>query len=541
MRILTRYLLRLHVAPFLFAATGLTLLMLLDQVSRRFKDLIGKDLHWTVIVEVFVYSVPFILAQTLPMAVLIAVLYTFNRLAGDFEITAIRASGIPLVRVMIPLLVAATLLAGAMTWFNNTILPESNHHLQTLLTSIGQKKPTFYLRERAINEVVPSRLYVQPGRIDRERSALEDAVLYDEREQRRSRTIYADSGRMAFDESGEDLYLTLYDGTLQERPDDKPGSFQRMRFGRMMMRVEGVANHLERDTLSSFRSDREMDIAQMQTRVRAGLEQVEEARSQSRAYAVALTRKLVDWSEPLESEAATDSATAVADSAAVETLPVAEGAPPDTPAARSAADAARARTRADAQRDEVPARSGAETPGRESAEIPGPENVEPPAPQDTGSDATAGDSVAAADSAAAAESRATRERLRNEVRSAVARYGHPAEAVTQLENFAGREDRGLGEVNQFRVEIHKKGSIPVACIVFVLIGAPIAVRYPRAGVALVVGVSLLFFGAYYVSLVGGEELADRRFISPVWAMWAPNVLFGAIGLAFLWQARRVTR
>jgi len=519
MRILTRYLLRLHLAPFLFAATGLTLLMLLDQVSRRFKDLIGKDLHWTVIVEVFVYSVPFILAQTLPMAVLIAVLYTFNRLAGNFEITAIRASGIPLVRIMAPLVVAATLLAGAMTWFNNTVLPESNHHLQTLLTSIGRKKPTFYLRERAINEVVPSRLYVQPGGIDRERSALEDAVLYDEREQRRSRTIYADSGRMAFDESGEDLYLTLYDGTLQERPDDKPGSFQRMRFGRMIMRVEGVANHLERDTLGSFRSDREMDIAQMRDHVRAGHAEVDEARAQSRAYAVALTHRLVDWSEPLESgPAALDSAGGTTDPSAGAPDPAATD---PTPAD---ADAGPDRTRAGA--DTLPVEASRAGP----AAAPG---------GAARSDTATADSAAAADSAA--EARATRERLRREIESAVARYGHPVEAVTQLESFAGREERGLGEINKFRVEIHKKGSIPVACIVFVLIGAPIAVRYPRAGVALVVGVSLLFFGAYYVSLVGGEELADRRFISPVWAMWAPNVLFGVIGIGLLWQARRVTR
>lgn len=526
MRILTRYLLRLHVAPFIFAATGLTLLMLLDQVSRRFKDLIGKDLHWSVIVEVFVYSVPFILAQTLPMAVLIAVLYTFNRLAGDFEITAIRASGIPLVRVMAPLLVAATLLAGAMTWFNNTILPDSNHHLQTLLTSIGQKKPTFYLRERAINEVVPSRLYVQPGRIDRERSVLEDAVLYDEREQRRSRTIYADSGRMAFDAAGEDLYLTLYDGTLQERPDDRPGSFQRMRFGRMMMRVENVSNHLERDTLSSFRSDREMDIAQMQERVRGGQAQVEEARSQSRAYAVALTTKLVDWSEPLETEGTADGAAPRGDSAAAT-------APGDGHAATATGDSALETTAPSDSPGERGARPGSDDPDRDGADggLPAP----------PGADSTAlADSAAVADSVEA-EARATRERLRREIQTAVARYGHPTEAVTQFENFGGREERGLGEVNQFRVEIHKKGSIPVACIVFVLIGAPIAVRYPRAGVALVVGVSLLFFGAYYVSLVGGEELADRRFISPVWAMWAPNILFGAIGLLFLWQARRVTR
>ncbi len=467
MRILTRYLLRLHVAPFLFAVTGLTLLLLLDQVSRRFRDLIGKDLHWSVIAEVFVYSVPFILAQTLPMAVLIATLYTFNRLAGDFEITAIRASGIPLSRTLLPVLVAATILAGGMTWFNNTILPESNHHLQVLLTSIGRKKPTFNLRERTINEVLPSRLYVQPATIDRERSMLQDAVLYDERDGQRSRTIYADSGQMAFDETGEDLYLTLHDGLLQERPNQSPDRFQRIRFARMVMRVEGVANQLELDTLNAYRSDREMNIGQMRDEVRKGERQVERAREESRAFAVALARRLADWREPTEGTTRAGPAAGAAGGAA----PVSDSLvdPTDKPG--------------------LLARDSAQAVGRLAAE----------------------------------------------------RFHHAVDALNQFAGYREREIQGLNEINKFRVEIHKKGSIPAACIVFVLIGAPIAVRYPRAGVALVVGVSLAFFGAYYVSLVGGEELADRRFISPFWAMWAPDVLFGLVGLGLLWRASRVAR
>jgi len=308
MRILTRYLLRLHLAPFVFAVTGLTLLLLLDQVSRRFKDLIGKGLHWSVIAEVFVYSIPFILAQTLPMAVLIAVLYVFNRLAGDFEITAIRASGIPLAKALIPIVLASTILAGGMTWFNNTILPDANHHLQVLLTGIGRKKPTFYLRENAINEVLPSRLYVRPGHLDRERSAIEDAAIYDEREGQKSRTIYADSGRMAFGPKGEDLFFTLLDGTLNERPNDAPHTFQRIQFQRMVMRVGDVGNQLERDTVSGFRSDREMNIQDMHAEVVNADRLVAEARAESRAYAVAITRRLTNREVPLETEAAADSA-----------------------------------------------------------------------------------------------------------------------------------------------------------------------------------------------------------------------------------------
>ena len=73
---------------------------------------------------------------------------------------------------------------------------------------------------------------------------------------------------------------------------------------------------------------------------------------------------------------------------------------------------------------------------------------------------------------------------------------------------------------------------------FVIIGAPIAVRYRRAGGALVVGVSLVVFCAYYVALIGGEHLADRELLSPFWAMFAPNFLFGLIGITAFFQARR---
>jgi len=69
--------------------------------------------------------------------------------------------------------------------------------------------------------------------------------------------------------------------------------------------------------------------------------------------------------------------------------------------------------------------------------------------------------------------------------------------------------------------------------VFVLIGAPIALRFPRGGVGLVIGVSLVVFAIYYVGLIAGESLADRAFLTPFWAMWAANVILTAVGLLLL--------
>ncbi|MHB0950053.1 MAG: LptF/LptG family permease, partial [Gemmatimonadaceae bacterium] len=89
------------------------------------------------------------------------------------------------------------------------------------------------------------------------------------------------------------------------------------------------------------------------------------------------------------------------------------------------------------------------------------------------------------------------------------------------------------ELNKYLVEIHKKFALAVACFVFALVGAPIALRFPRGGVGLVIGVSLGIFGLYYVGLIGGETLADRGMLSPVLAMWAANMLMGLVGVVLV--------
>ncbi|TKJ41287.1 hypothetical protein CEE37_06375 [candidate division LCP-89 bacterium B3_LCP] len=93
-------------------------------------------------------------------------------------------------------------------------------------------------------------------------------------------------------------------------------------------------------------------------------------------------------------------------------------------------------------------------------------------------------------------------------------------------------------INSFMVEIHKKYSIPVACLVFVLIGAPLGVRVRRGGLGVATGLSVVFFLIYWAFLIGGEDLADRSIITPAMAMWLPNVLMGLVGIVLI---RRTVR
>src|SRR5690606_15215076 len=139
MRLLSRYLLARLAAPFAFALAALTGFMLLNQVARRFDQLAGKGLDWTVIGEVFLLCIPFILALTLPMAVLVAVLSAFSNLAADSEITAMRASGVSVPQILRPVLVWGLLMALFTFGFVDQVLPRSNARLRTLLFDISRK------------------------------------------------------------------------------------------------------------------------------------------------------------------------------------------------------------------------------------------------------------------------------------------------------------------------------------------------------------------------------------------------------------------
>src|SRR5256885_7513403 len=276
-RILSRYLLRQHLAPLGFGVGAFTLLMLLRQVAQQVGNLVGKGLPWSGILEVFLLSVPFIVAMTLPMAVLVAVLYAFSQLAGDHEITAMKASGVSLGRLVSPVLSAAALVAALAFLWSDQVLPRSNHRLRTLLVDIQRKKPSFSLKEQVINEVVSGQFFLRAARIDPATNRLRDVTIYDLGDPERRRIISADSGRMAYTPGGRDLYLTLLDGDIREVNRSDPTQVDRTFFRINRMRVAGIGNTLERTEHDSYKSDREMSTCEMRSMVALARREAERA------------------------------------------------------------------------------------------------------------------------------------------------------------------------------------------------------------------------------------------------------------------------
>ncbi|MBA2565327.1 MAG: LptF/LptG family permease, partial [Gemmatimonadetes bacterium] len=287
MKILSRYILKEHLGPLLFGQAVFTVILLMNQVARKFDELARRDLDPEIIAHFFVLTLPFILAVTFPMGVLVATLAAFGRLSADNEITAMKASGVSLYDMLTPLLGAAGCLTLFMIWFNHGVLSETNHELSRLEADIARTKPTFVLREGSINEPGGSGNYrLVVDRIDRRSDRLYGVRIHDANDPALQRTIVADSGTMGYSANGRDLVLDLHKGTVYELKLRKPSEHRALHFDRQQLVIRNVGSVLERgQDEDDYRTDREMNFEQLLAEVRA--ERVELAEADSAAVSVA--------------------------------------------------------------------------------------------------------------------------------------------------------------------------------------------------------------------------------------------------------------
>ena len=96
------------------------------------------------------------------------------------------------------------------------------------------------------------------------------------------------------------------------------------------------------------------------------------------------------------------------------------------------------------------------------------------------------------------------------------------------------------QINSYSVEVYKKYAIPFACIVFILIGAPLGIMVKKGGFGVAASISLFFFLLYWASLIGGEKLGNRNLLSPFLGMWAANIIIGIAGLILTIKTVRET-
>ncbi|MCK4595931.1 LptF/LptG family permease [candidate division WOR-3 bacterium] len=358
--ILIRYILKEHIAPFFIGLIFLTFILIMNKLFVVIWDIVGKGIPGSLVLSMLWLTLPSLIALTVPMAVLVAVLMSFGRLSSDFEIVAIRAAGRnPLTLVLPPLIVSIFITAG-MVWFNNNILPNSNHRLKNLTIDISQKKPAFRLQAMVlVRDFENYDILVRD--IDPKTSSIYDITI---NEKTTNRTIVSKEGHV--ESRGDYVYINLYNGEIHEIDPQDVNKYRKISFKQHTITIPLDTAFIRKER--SYRGDRELS----------------------------------GWA------------------------------------------------------------------------------------------------------------------LRKRIEDVIAK--NPADPANNR------------EIARLLVEYHKKFSIPFSCIVFVLMGAPLAMRVRKGGATGGFGLSLLFFIFYYICLIGGEELGDRTVV-PAWlSMWFPNMALGVLGI-----------
>ncbi len=185
-------------------------ILLMQFLWKHVVELVGKGIGWSVLAEFFVYATFSLIPMALPLAILLASIMTFGELGESFELTAMKAAGISLFRIIRPLIIFISLVCVGAFYFSNDVLPISQTKLWTLIFSLRQKSPEFdipvgefYSGINGIN------IYVR----GKEKHLLKDLMIYDFSGGFENATVMvSDSGRVQFTEDNKYILLSLYDG-----------------------------------------------------------------------------------------------------------------------------------------------------------------------------------------------------------------------------------------------------------------------------------------------------------------------------------------
>ena len=206
-------------------------------------ELVGKGIPMGALMEFFYLTAITLVPKALPMAILLAALITFGNFGERVELTAMKAAGIPLIRVMSPLIGLSAILGCISFYFQNVTIPHANLQLQTLLISMKQKSPELEIPEGAFYDGIENyNLYVKEK--DSKTGMLYGVVIYNMTNGFENATILkADSGRLETTADKQHLKMILYHGEQFENLKDgqinsRNIPYRREQFGEKTMLIE---------------------------------------------------------------------------------------------------------------------------------------------------------------------------------------------------------------------------------------------------------------------------------------------------------------
>ena len=263
MFILWRHILRVHIGPFIFSVVLMMFIFLLQFLMKNLDQLTGKGLGPAIIAELIILNLAWMLVLAVPMGVLVATLMAFGGLASTNQITAMRASGVSLYRMIAPAVVGSIIVCLLLTIFNNNVLPDANHRTKALMSDISHKKPTLTLVPGMFIQLLQGHSILVRKTFEHSND-LEGVTIIDYSKPMMAATITAHRGIISFSTDYQKLIMDLFDGEIHQINSQLKNQYRVIRFQkhRMVMEAEGF-NFQRHEASTQERGDREMNIQMM--------------------------------------------------------------------------------------------------------------------------------------------------------------------------------------------------------------------------------------------------------------------------------------
>ena len=520
------------IGPFILTFFFVVFVLLMQFLWKYIDDLIGKGLEMDVISEFLLYTSASLVPMALPLAVLLASLMTFGNLAENLELLAFKSSGISLIRIMAPVMVISLVISVGAFFFANDVMPVANLKMRSLLYDIQQQRPELTIRPGIFDNTLEG-YSIRIGDRDPRTNLLRDIWIYDHTDDQGNVSVtVADSGYMKMSADEKNLLLTLYNGRsyieLQEQKKEnrhiKNYPHRRDRFDKQEMIIEMTGFGLNRTDERLFRNSYAMmNLAQLRhfdDSLSGDIDRLLNNINNTMEHTLKGKSKSILMKPPPPTRAPADRAElryAGRDITEIDSI-LAQRSEADRPSQGNAAEGN------PEGRNPAPGRSETERmeENNPKTEIPAPENAE----------AGNGQRIRQIHVDSAFSELTTLEKRR---------------AVTQAINFArsnksfissngGTAEWRITRLRRYQIEIHRKYTLSILCLIFFFIGAPLGAIIRKGGLGVPVIASVLLFLIYYMISITGEKFVRENLMHPFWGMWISTFIMIPVSIFLTYKA-----
>ena len=474
---------RSFIGPFL-VTFFVSLFVLVMQFFWLYMDeMIGKGLNIWMLVQLLVYMSTTLVPLALPLSVLLSSIMTFGNMGENFELVAIKSSGISLLRFMRPLFLFITVLAFGAFLFSDNVIPVANLKALSLLYDVRNAKPTFNIRPDQFNNEMPG-YSIRVGSKDEDGNTIHDIIIYDHTEMSgNNKVIIAKKGEMISSPDKQSLVFKLTDGWRYEEGMDRgmhDGSQTRMHFERWNKVFDLSAFKFTRNNEDLFKGAYQMMNA---SQLMANLDSLSHSRARLPDALSSFMLPYISWDEITKEPETKKPQTPVTKNTKKPATPP-PGALPTIPTQSLAKLTASSKSL-----------------GKYDSSFLQmiPDSCRPVAVQTT----------------------------TNNIRNLKSLIDMNAlEKKLNLENYL-----------KFDVELHRKFTLSFACILLFLIGAPLGAIIRKGGLGMPLVIAVIFFMAFHILNITGEKLAKAGSVAPWIGMWMSTAILMPLAIWLITAAR----